>query len=136
MCIRIPCAPFLLFAGLCTLLLVSTGCRRQEAPPAAVEVAAEGQPDGRLAAALKITDSIRRDAVLSAFAKSAAERGDAANAKTAITAIGDTIIRNEVAKVCALTLAKAEKPNEATEIALLIRDSIIRDDTLSKIAGK
>jgi hypothetical protein len=89
-----------------------------------------------LAAALKITDSIRRDAVLSAFAKSAAERGDAANAKTAITAIGDTIIRNEVAKVCALTLAKAEKPNEATEIALLIRDSIIRDDTLSKIAGK
>ena len=55
---------------------------------------------------------------------------------TAALAIRDVLKRDDAATAAALALAKAGKHKDAPTLALLISDTIKRDDTLSKLAGK
>ena len=126
---------FSLLLGLAALLCFTPGCREKNTPPPATSTPPDAtQSDGRLAAAVAISDSLKRDAALRTVADLAAKAGDAATVKKAVLEIGDSNKKDDAASLSALALAKAGKRADAAEIARMIGGTNKRDDTLSKLA--
>jgi len=90
--------------------------------------------NGRLEAALGLTDSDKRDVALVKVAEDAATAGEAEVVKKALSRVTDSSKKDEAAEYCALKLAKAGKGPEAAEVAKTITDSAKRDSVLSKLA--
>ena len=126
---------FLLPLGLAALLCFTPGCRDKNttAPSTSTPPDAK-QADGRLTAALAISDFLKRDVALRSVADLAAQAGDAATVKKAVSEIGDSNKKDDAASSSALALAKVGKRADAAGIARMVGDTNKRDDTLSKLA--
>lgn len=132
--------PALLSVCVATLLSLAAGCGDKADPPASSPGApaqqSESSSAGRLAAALAISDTIKRDNALGAVADFAGQAGDAEAVKMAVLQIRDTIKRDHAADSAALALAKAGKRTDAATVARMMGDTVKRDNTLSKLAEK
>ena len=115
--------PFILFV-MCLALGCSSSTSNQT--PEAL--------NGRLEAALALTDTGKRDGALVKVAEDAASAGQAEVVKKALSRVTDIGKRDDAAENCALKLAKAGKGAEAADVAKTITDSGKRDSTLSKLA--
>jgi hypothetical protein len=93
------------------------------------------QLNGRLDAAIGITDQSKRNDALQSVAEDAAEAGVGDVAQTAAERISDQVRRNDVAVICALKLAERGDTKAATSIAGIITDQVKRNDVLGKIAN-
>ena len=124
--------------ALAALICFIPGCRdRNTTPPTSSNSSPApdaNQSDGRLTAALAISDSLKRDAALRSVSDLAAQAGDAATVKKAVLEIGDSNKKDDAASSSALALAKVGKRADAAGIARMISDTNKRDDTLSKLA--
>ena len=130
----------LLVLGLAAFLCFTAGCRDKNTatPSDAVSppTPEASQSEGRLTAAVAISDSFKRDAALRAVADQAAQAGDAATVKKAVLEIGDSNKKDDAASSSALALANVGKRTDAAKVARMISDTDKRDNTLSKLAGK
>jgi hypothetical protein len=88
----------------------------------------------RYEAAKSITNTAQRDQALSGVAGDAAKEGDATVVKKCIQSITASAVRDDAAFNGAIALAKAEKGQEATEVALMITSVARKDEALAKIA--
>lgn len=109
------------------LLCVAAGCSKRTVM---------SPSEGRLAAALAISDTIKRDNALGAVADFAGQAGDAETVKKAVLKMGDSIKRDNAADLAAQALAKAGKRTDAAAVARMMGDAVKRDNTLSKLAEK
>jgi hypothetical protein len=88
----------------------------------------------RYEAAKAITNTAQRDRALSVVAADAARDGDATVVKKCIQSITVSAAKDDAAFTSAVVLAKAEKGQEATEVARMITNTARRDEALAKIA--
>jgi hypothetical protein len=88
----------------------------------------------RYEAAKAISNTFQRDQTLSVVAGDAAKEGDATVVKKCIQSITASVVKDEAAFAGAVVLAKAEKGQEATEVAQMITSTARRDEALAKIA--
>jgi serine/threonine-protein kinase len=89
---------------------------------------------GKLDAALAIRDIDQRDAILAKIAVEAAATADVTVVMNALGEIRFIVLRDKTAATCALRLAKNGRNAKATQIAKGIRDLLLRDDVLGKLA--
>jgi hypothetical protein len=89
---------------------------------------------GRLAAASVISESEVKDKSLAAVAADAAKAGQVDLVKDALRQMYENSRRNEAARESALLLAKHGLREQAIEVAKIINERDIRDQTLSELA--
>ena len=112
---------------------VAAGCKPEShGPPAGPTTS--NDLEGRLKAALAISDTNKRDTALHAVANAAGAAGDPRVVKSAVSSISSTNVKDAAAESSALALAKAGLRTEAAEVARLISDTNKRDAALSRLA--
>jgi hypothetical protein len=90
--------------------------------------------EGRVDAALAITDSVAKNTRLTELANEAADVGNGDVCKRAIDGITDGVMRGNVAAKCARKLADSGDAKMAAEVAQLIDDQVMRDAVLSALS--
>ena len=123
------------------LLALAIGCgqpspttRPAPAPSTPKPPQTAEQLNGRLEAALKMTNHAQQHEALKAVAEDAASASAAEIVTKALDAMDNHALRNEVAADCALRIAKRGDPKSAATVAERISNRAQRDDVLSKIA--
>ncbi|QDV30148.1 hypothetical protein Spb1_20760 [Planctopirus ephydatiae] len=112
------------------LLVLFTGCVRQEPAP----VAGTTELSGRLEAALAMKDGTAKHNTLVKLAENAAQAGDGEVVLNAIAAVDTGTARDNTCAICSLVLAKHGKTSEATAVAKKIENETQRNNTLTQIA--
>jgi hypothetical protein len=114
---------------LLTILVVlvsalSVGCSADRSPP---------DFQAQLDAALAINGPQARDNALATVAENAAAAAEVDIAKKAVAKISHPVKKDKAAEGAALKLARAGKSAAAVEVAKMINDVTLRDNTLSKL---
>ena len=113
-------------------LLILPACKGGDSDPPGMS--GKASLSSRYEAAKAITNTAQRDQSLSVVAGDAAREGDATVVKKCIQSITASAAKDDAAFTSAVVLAKAEKGQEATEVARMITSTARRDEALAKIA--
>jgi hypothetical protein len=92
------------------------------------------QLQGRLDAALAMTNLNRRDEALRAIAEDATAAGDVALTKRVLEHFTSLNLKDQTAAACALKLSEAGQPQAAVEVAQRMHNLNQRDEVLERIA--
>jgi hypothetical protein len=111
------------------VLLIFPACKSGDS-----DASGKASLSSRYEAAKAITNTAQRDQSLSVVAGDAAREGDATVVKKCIQSITAAAAKDDAAFTSAVVLAKAEKGQEATEVARMITNTARRDEALAKIA--
>jgi hypothetical protein len=111
-------------------LVLAIGCGKDPKQKQTLE-----QLNGRLEAALGITDPSKRNDALKSVAEDAADTGMEETTLAALGKITDPSLRNDEAATCALKLSVFGNKKGATAVAGLITDPAKKNDVLGKIAN-
>ena len=90
--------------------------------------------EGRLKAALAVSNSSTRDEALAAVATDAAQAGAGYTVRKAVGAIANSSTKDKTASACAVKLVEVGQADAANDVAGLIANSSTRDQTLARIA--
>ena len=114
------------YLGLLLAVVLLSACDKQPATASALQ--------GRLEAALSISEPNSHNEALGKVATDAADAKDIPTTTKAIESISDPNLKNNTAAKCALALSKMTEPKAATGIAQLITDPNLHNNTLQAIA--
>ena len=115
-----------------TLFGLAGGCSNDR--PNDEPISETSDLQGRLEAAMAVTDIFGRNDALIKVAEDSAIQGDPNVVRTAIGEIRDPFAKNESAANAALKLAASGEVAGATEVAKMITDPARRNSVLSKLA--
>jgi hypothetical protein len=112
----------------------ATGGAREDGLPTGTKALEAGRPGARLAAALKISDTGRRDKTLAVIALEAAQTGEAKLCGDAARRIASRPTRDKTLGVATLLLRDQGRRAEAVRLARTIGETRMRDQVLQALA--